>query len=115
MRQAGNDPVLEALDGLVEALRSNIEASNAAIERAKLIQRLRAEGLSYIDISDEVGRPVVVNAITDNLQRLRSHGAEFRREQAKALHAEGMTMDQIGALFGVTRQRVSAILKKGSS
>ena len=32
--------------------------------------------------------------------------------EARVLHGEGMTMDQIAKLFGVTRQRVSALLRE---
>jgi DNA-binding transcriptional regulator LsrR (DeoR family) len=35
-----------------------------------------------------------------------------RRAEARALYAEGLTMDQIAERFGVTRQRVSALLRK---
>lgn len=32
----------------------------------------------------------------------------------RLLHAEGMTMEQIAERFGVTRQRVSALLRRGA-
>jgi hypothetical protein len=32
----------------------------------------------------------------------------------KALHDEGLTMDRIAVLFGLTRQRISSLLKEGS-
>jgi DNA-binding transcriptional regulator LsrR (DeoR family) len=35
-----------------------------------------------------------------------------RRAEAQALYAEGMTMEQIADRFGVTRQRVSTLLRK---
>jgi predicted transcriptional regulator len=35
-----------------------------------------------------------------------------RRTEARTLHREGLTMDQIAQLFGVTRQRVSALLRE---
>ena len=36
----------------------------------------------------------------------------MRRAEAHALYAEGLTMDQIAERFGVTLQRVSALLRK---
>lgn len=107
----GEDPVLVALDGLVDALRQNVEASRLAMERADRIKELRSQGLRYRDIADETGAPMVVQLVTDNLDRLRVHGAQLRQAQAAALHDEGMTMDQIASLFGVTRQRISALLR----
>ncbi len=109
------DPVLLALEGLVAALKSNIEASQAAITRASRIRDLRTRDLAYRDIADETGKPLVVELITENIERLRTSGAALRRAQARALHEEGLTMDQIAELFGVTRQRISAILQKGTS
>jgi predicted transcriptional regulator len=42
-------------------------------------------------------------------------GSKFRRVHARALYEEGLTMDEIAALFGVTRQRVSAVLRKSGA
>lgn len=108
------DPVVTALEDLAAALEENITASRAAIIRIEEIRALRAAGRPYRQIADEQGRPLVVETITENLERLRRCGAALRRAQAQALHDEGLTMSQIAALFGVTRQRVSAILRSGS-
>ena len=105
------DPVIEALDNLVDALTQNLEASELAISRARRVKELRAQGLAYREIADETGSPVVVQIVTENLDRLRIHGAQLRQAQAAALHDEGLTMDQIAGLFGVTRQRISALLQ----
>lgn len=108
------DPVIAALDDLVEALNQNAEAIEMAIERARAIKELRAKGLAYGAIADETGAPLVVQLVTQNLERLRIHGAQLRKAHAAALHEEGLTMDQIAELFGVTRQRISALLRSGS-
>lgn len=106
------DPVIEALDELVDALHRNIEANQTAMEQAQTIKNLRKRGLDYREIADETGSPLVVQLVTENLDRLRVHGARLRQAQAAALHTEGMTMDEIAELFGVTRQRISALLKE---
>lgn len=108
---ATSDPVIEALDNLVDALARNVEASELAMVRARRVKELRAQGLAYRDIADETGSPVVVQLVTENLDRLRIHGAQLRQAQAAALYEEGLTMDQIAGLFGVTRQRISALLR----
>ncbi|HEX6299003.1 MAG TPA: hypothetical protein VF148_00855 [Acidimicrobiia bacterium] len=107
------DPVISALDNLVEALSRNIEASELAMRRARIIKELRAKGLEYRVIADETGEPLVVQLVTENLDRLRVYGAQLRHAHAAALHDEGLTMDQIAELFGVTRQRISALLRSG--
>lgn len=107
------DPVLTALDNLVDALTQNIEVSQLAMQRAGTIKELRAKGLAYNVIADETGQPLVVQLVTENLDRLRVYGAQLRQAHAAALHDEGLTMDQIAELFGVTRQRISALLRPG--
>jgi DNA-binding transcriptional regulator LsrR (DeoR family) len=50
--------------------------------------------------------------LTESSKALDTSGSNVRRAEAQALHAEGMTMEQIAERFGVTRQRVSALLRK---
>ena len=108
----GEDPVLEALADLVRALEANMERARASIERAETIRRERLAGHTYRDIESGQQRPLIVELTRDNLAALVEAGSRLRRAEAHALHAEGMTMEQIAALFGVTRQRVSALLKR---
>ena len=107
-----NDSVLDALDGLVRALRANSARIEATIARAERIQEQRDEGLSYREIESGEERPLIVELTRDNLAALVEAGSRLRRAEARALHAEGMTMEQIAELFGVTRQRVSALLRE---
>jgi hypothetical protein len=106
-----NDPVLDALTGLVRALRENSARIEATISRAERIREQRAAGLSYQEIESGGERPLIVELTRDNLAALVEAGSRLRRAEARALRAEGMTMEQIAELFGVTRQRVSALLR----
>jgi hypothetical protein len=106
-----NDPVLEALEGLVRALRDNQARIEATIARAERIREQREVGLSYREIESGVERPLIVELTRDNLAALVEAGSRLRRAEARALHGEGMTMEQIAELFGVSRQRVSALLR----
>jgi DNA-binding transcriptional regulator LsrR (DeoR family) len=54
-----------------------------------------------------------VQLLTQDSAALDIAGANVRRAEAEALYAEGLTMEQIAKSFGVTRQRVSALLRKG--
>ncbi|TMK89008.1 MAG: hypothetical protein E6G57_03780 [Actinobacteria bacterium] len=109
--KVANDPVLEALDELVRALRGNHERIQATIARAERIREQREAGMSYREIESGETRPLIVELTRDNLAALVEAGSKLRRAEARALHAEGMTMEQIAELFGVTRQRVSALLR----
>jgi DNA-directed RNA polymerase specialized sigma24 family protein len=107
------DPVLEALDELVDALRINATRIEAAIARATQMRTERESGRSYRDIEADGEGPLLVALTSDNLTALLEKGSQLRRAEARALHNEGMTMDQIAEMFGVTRQRVSALLRQG--
>jgi hypothetical protein len=111
-RSTQRDAVLEALTSLVQALEDNVESSRLAVQRAKTVEQLRTEGHAYREIVLETGRPLVVEIVTANLQRLGEAGATLRHAEARALHGEGLTMQQIAELFGVSRQRISAILRE---
>src|SRR5207248_8465777 len=109
--KVANDPVLEALDELVRALRGNHERIQATIARAERIREQREAGMSYREIESGETRPLIVELTRDNLAALVEAGSKLRRAEARALHAEGMTMEQLAELFGVSRQRVSALLR----
>ncbi len=104
------DLPLDALDQLCAAVRESAAAGELILKRAETIRRQRAAGLSYTQIVPVEAQPLIVELISDTMARLAETGSAWRREEARALHREGMTMERIAQLFGVTRQRVSALL-----
>ena len=56
--------------------------------------------------------PLIVQLLTDSSAALDTCGAQVRRAEAEALYAEGLTMEQIAEVFGVSRQRVGALLRR---
>lgn len=106
-----DEELLVALDELVAALRENTARNTEAIARAAEIRRERAQGKSWSEIvSGE--RPLIVELLTRNLSALTTSGSRLRRLEARALHDEGLSMERIGQLFGVTRQRISELLRQ---
>lgn len=105
------DEVLAALESLEGALRKNMENAKLMHARARSIRRARERGLSYRDIVSDAERPLIVEMLRANQERLNSTGKHFRQAEARALRDEGLTFDQIAAIFGVTRQRVIALVK----
>lgn len=55
--------------------------------------------------------PLLVQLLSEQIAALQATGHRLRSSEARTLHAEGLTMDAIAELFGVTRQRVSALLR----
>lgn len=103
--------MLDALDDLVVALKHSVEDTKAMLRRAETLRRARNRGAGYRDVVTAEQRPLIVEMLRDSQDRVVTAGSRFRRAEAKALRAEGLTLDEIARLFGVTRQRVIALLR----
>jgi hypothetical protein len=100
---------LEAL--LAELDRCTGELAQSRARAEKLLQDRRA-GRPWLEIVTGEARPLIVERISSVLAGLASAGHVWRREQAAALQREQVSINRIAALFGVTRQRISALLKE---
>jgi hypothetical protein len=109
---AADDPFGQALKDLDRVLEVNLERLGQIKRRIAEIQRQHSEGLSYTEIVEAAPPPLLVQLVTESKQTLDGLGARVRRAEALALHKEGMTMEVIAERFGVTRQRVSALLRE---
>lgn len=107
-----DEELLRALDDLVVALNENTERNRLAIERTENIKRLRAQGEPWSAIVTDRPGPLIVELLSKNLAALTTAGSRLRRLEARALHEEGLSMERIGTLFGVTRQRISELLRQ---
>jgi len=103
--------ILAALDALTEAIRQNTERNEHVIKRAENLKRLRAEGVPWSELVTEKERPLIVELLTQNMATLATAGSRLRRLEAKVLHDEGLSMERIAKLYGVTRQRISELLR----
>lgn len=110
-QEGAHDPALHALEELCEAAQQTIARAQLMLVRAQHIESQRRTGVPYRTIVPAEQRPLIVELLTAIQTQLTDAGSKWRRAEARALHAEGLTMDDIAALFGVTRQRVSSLLK----
>ena len=108
-----DDEFLEALAALEEVLADNGRRAGLIKKRIAQLRRLRAREMPYTELVTSQYGPLIVQLLTESSTALDSCGASVRRAEAKALYAEGLTMEEIAKSFGVTRQRVSALLNKG--
>jgi hypothetical protein len=106
------DAFMEALGDLDRALDESLEMTKRMKARIMELRRSQAEGRELREFVPEEATPLLVQLLTESTNLLHSYGNRVRRTEARALHQEGMTMDQIAKLFGVTRQRVSALLRE---
>jgi DNA-directed RNA polymerase sigma subunit (sigma70/sigma32) len=103
--------VLAALGEVIAALQESTQRNQTALGRARHMASARASGRPWREIVEGEERPLVVELMTESLDALLEAGSRLRRAKARALHEEGVTMEAIGQLFGVTRQRVSSLLR----
>jgi DNA-directed RNA polymerase specialized sigma24 family protein len=109
------DDFLHALTALEEVLADNSTRETLIRKRIARLRKLRARGVPYAETVSSEDGPLIVQLLTESSTALDSCGANVRRAEAQALYAEGLTMEQIAERFGVTRQRVSAVLRKASN
>lgn len=105
------DPLLNALEELVTAAADVNRAVDMLTARATGLRAARVKGAQWRDVVRSEERPLIAEMLTETISKFESAGTRFRRAKARALHDEGMTMDQIADLFGVTRQRISVLLQ----
>jgi hypothetical protein len=104
------DEALLALAEMIEVLAANVRRSEQILQRARYLRTLREAGLGWAKVVEGEKRPLIVELLTTSIEELHEASARFRRAHARALRREGMTIEQIAGCFGVSRQRVSALL-----
>ncbi len=109
---AERDAFMQALDDLDGALDLSLEMTHRMKDRIAEIRAAHASGRPLRETVPNEQTPLLVQLLTESTNLLHSYGNRVRRTEARALHGEGMTMDEIAKLFGVTRQRVSALLRE---
>ncbi|RBY78159.1 hypothetical protein DQ238_13235 [Geodermatophilus sp. TF02-6] len=105
------DPAVRALGELLTVLDTCISELGSARERAGKLLAERHTGRAWLDIVTAESRPLVVEQISSVMAALATAGGAWRREQAYALASEQVSINRIAAMFGVTRQRISALLR----
>ena len=106
------DEATRALHVLVAELDACTAELQQARARAEALLTARESGRTWFEIVQGEERPLIVERITTVLGTLSTAGHTWRSEQAAALRAEDVSINRIAAMFGVTRQRISALLKE---
>jgi hypothetical protein len=110
--EASGDAAERALAQLLDELDRCTAELTAARGRAEKLLRERRAGRTWTEIVTRESRPLVVERISAVLATLARAGHTWRREQAAALQREHVSINRIAGMFGVTRQRISALLKE---
>lgn len=107
-----DDAAVEALTALVGQLDRTRAELGQAVERAHQLVELRNGGHSWLEIVQAEERPLIIERISQALDDLGVAGSRFRREEALALAREDVSITDISKMFGVSRQRVSALVQE---
>jgi hypothetical protein len=105
-----NDEVAAALDELAAAAQANIDDWQAVLGRIARVRELHSGGTPYAEMQIETDGPTIIGALSRNQERLTLAGAHVRRALARELSHSGWSQAQIADAFGVSRQRVAALL-----
>ena len=98
---------MDAIEQLLAVLDAIVREQPTIALRAAAIRRERAQGAPYsIIVPDEIP-PLIVERTRDILKELGAASGRLQRAEAQALHAEGLSMDRIESLFGLTRQGIA--------
>jgi hypothetical protein len=106
--------LLTALIDMEAALTENVERSQEIQRRVHWFRQQIERGASAGELVSAETSPRAVEMLTENMTVLETVGSDFRFELASALRREGLTIEAIAGLFAVTRQRISALLRKRS-
>ncbi|MCF6743841.1 hypothetical protein E9529_06045 [Blastococcus sp. KM273128] len=109
------EPAEAALERLIACIDASLAELEHARARADLLLAERRAGRSWLDLVTEESGPLVVESVSTVLASLATAGHAFRREEAAALQREQVSINRIAALFGVTRQRISALLRENGA
>lgn len=71
-----------------------------------------SKGMSYEQNVPLNRRLQIIEFVSDAFEALSDAGRRFWQAEAITLDGEGMTMDEIAVVLGVSRQRVSALLRQ---
>jgi hypothetical protein len=113
--QVENDPggVLAAVDGLATAVEKNAQDERLLVRRLRELREGRAKGRTWLDLLTPDDRPGVLGLTSRIIGRLTDASGALRRALARGLRLEGATIATIAGLFGVSHQRISALLRRG--
>jgi hypothetical protein len=101
---------MRALDELAAVLVRTSRDFGQLAERARTLRNELAEGMDLTRAMAAETRPLIITRMTQLIDELTTAAQAVRRSEAEQLRREGLSQQAIADVFGVTRQRVAALL-----
>lgn len=112
LSSGSSDEVLDAINALTTALDAATVDQQAMADEALRMRRARVWKDSWLAALPPAGQPNLVSLSTRALSSLSAATSRVRTSLARALRAEGLTVREIAAVFGVSHQRISELLAR---
>lgn len=106
-----SDRTAAALRALSADLRQTCGEFESLADRADALAGTLEAGAPLGPAMAAEERPLIITQLVDVTDRLHELGGAVRRAEALQLTAEGYSQERIAAEFGVTRQRIGALLR----
>lgn len=107
-----SDPVVTALTTLSDVAASSASGLLGLNEDLTTIRQQRLSGWSWRRIMNDSDSPRALSSITEIASNFARASGGFRRALAHGLRKEGLQVTEVATLFDVSRQRVSALLRR---
>jgi endonuclease YncB( thermonuclease family) len=111
---AHDQPTVGALNQIAEAADETARDQQRVSRRARSMSRQRLLGWSWSKILERERQPGLLVLMDRSARRLHEVTGRFRTTLAQALVGEGFSTRQIAKIFGVTHQRISAMLGRSA-
>ncbi len=106
---------MATLDDVAEAADDVADDQREVARRARSMQREHDRGRPWGQILDGEGGPTIIDLMRRSVRRLSTARRQLTSAIAHGLNDEGESHRKIAARFGVTRQRVSSLLRGPSA
>jgi nucleotidyltransferase/DNA polymerase involved in DNA repair len=103
-------PAMRALDELAAVLTRTSTHFERLAERARALRGELADGMGLTQAMGAEPRPLIITRMTQLLDELTTAARAVRRTEAEQLRREGLSQQAVAEVFGVSRQRVAALL-----
>ena len=111
---ANDQSMAGALDEVAEAADETALDQQRLARRARSMSRQRRLGWSWSQILQSERQPGLLVLMARSARRLHEVSGRFRPALGQALVDEGLSTRQIAKTFGVTHQRISAMLNRAA-
>lgn len=109
------DTVLAALADAAAVLDRLVRSAAEMIDNADAVVSLRRKGRAWTDVlaTEEARR--LTATLAESAAAVGRANSEVRRAAVVALYSSGLSMQAIGRLLGVSRQRVAVVLRAATT